>query len=79
MDIVILAGMVLSILIAILYGYITERKMWNNGVSPSGKPWKLSKMDLNGFRLYTDEDDNFTWVSYLHIDKNRNENNSTPS
>jgi hypothetical protein len=69
MEIIIIAAMVLSIFIAILYGYIKEKQSWNGGVSPSGKPWKLSRMDINGLRLYIDEDNNFTWISYLHIDK----------
>jgi hypothetical protein len=70
MGIIIITAMAFSVFIAVLYGYTKERKMWNGGISPTGKPWRLSKMDINGFRLYTDEDDNFTWISYLHIDKN---------
>lgn len=68
----ILIGLLFLIIISVgLYiGYSSEKKDWNNGVSPIGKKWKRFDTDSQGGRGYTDNCGNYCWISYPGIDKN---------
>ena len=50
-------------------GYTSERKDWNNGISPIGENWRYFDTDSHGGRGYTDSEDNTIWISYPGIDK----------
>jgi TRAP-type C4-dicarboxylate transport system permease small subunit len=69
MGIIIVCAALFAIGLAGWYGYTTEKKLWNNGISPSGKPWHRVVLHMHGYRGYSDGDGNFMWVSYLDIDK----------
>jgi hypothetical protein len=44
-----------------------EKKAWNNGISPNGKPWKCHDIASDGSRGYTDGQ-YYIWISY-RVDK----------
>lgn len=49
----------------IIYTRYLEKKSWNNGISPSGKPWIRFDMDSSGARGYISEDlEHTTWISW---------------
>jgi hypothetical protein len=79
MGIIIICAILLSTILAGVYGYNTEKNLWNNGISPSGNRWYRVVWHMHGYRGYSDGDGNFIWISYLNIDKDYNENNSTTS
>ena len=63
----IIVSIILTCIIAsaIIYVRYLEKKSWNNGISPSGKPWIRFDMDSSGARGYTTEDHKHTtWISW---------------
>jgi len=42
-----------------------ERKIWNNGISPAGKPWRSFDVDSAGDHGYTDNCGNYIWISWI--------------
>lgn len=59
-------------LVVPLYGSITERREYNNGIcKQTGKPWEHFSTNSQGNRGYVSKDGYdyyYTWVSYPGID-----------
>jgi len=52
-----------------IYGYISEKRDWNNGISKyDGTNWKHFDTNSQGGRGYTDKSNNYIWISYPFID-----------
>lgn len=49
-------------------GYRSEKRWWNGGIAPSGKPWVRFDIDSQGGRGYTDGDGCYCWISWPGID-----------
>ena len=47
-----------------------ERRIWNNGIAPSGLPWDRFDTDSQGGRGYADGFGNFCWISWP-VDRKR--------
>lgn len=54
--------------IAGFVGYRHEKRLWNNGIAPSGLPWIQFDTDSWGDRGYTDGGDCCCWISWSGID-----------
>ena len=54
----------LLLIILPIWGYLSEKKDWNNGISPIGEKWKYFDMDSHGGRGYMDSKQNTIWISY---------------
>jgi hypothetical protein len=74
MGYIIIAAILIAIVFAAYYEYFLEKHEWNDGISPTGKPWQMFDIDSSGARGYKDEDDNVIWISYLWIDRQYNKN-----
>lgn len=53
--------------------WLMDRKHWNGGVSPRGRPWVLFDHDSQGGRGYVDDpqwgpDTHICWISWPGID-----------
>ena len=48
-----------------MLGYMGERKLWNNGISPhTQKPWERFDTDSQGGRGYKDGSGGYIWISW---------------
>lgn len=56
-------------LVAVGYlAYRSDKRTWNGGVAPSGKPWVRFDTDSQGGRGYTDGDGRYCWISWPGVD-----------
>ena len=65
---IILICLPLLMMVGGIWGYFSEQRRWNNGISPSGKPWRLFDHDSQGGRGYTDGTF-YCWISWPGIDR----------
>ena len=53
------------LVLAWVFGYRNEKKLWNNGISPHDQnQWERFDTDSQGGRGYKDESGNYIWISW---------------
>lgn len=58
-------------LVAMLVGWVCQKKQWNSGISPyDSTPWIYFDTNSQGGRGYHDNSDNYIWIDAPFIDNN---------
>ena len=71
-------SILLLFMILALYGSVSERLEFNNGIcKESGEPWVYFDSTSQGCKGYKDDQGNFTWVSWPGIAKAQNKITTT--